>query len=150
MKIVRFEKSHIDDIIKLEKQCFTAPWTKGMFEDELKNSMAHYFIAIEDEKVVGYAGMWCVADEGHITNIAVSPDYRRRRIGTALLQRLVRTANELGLSVIMLEVRRSNISAISLYKNAGFEVVGLRKGYYQNNNEDAVLMNLTKGLMRND
>ncbi len=142
MNITPFDFKHLNDIADLEKQCFSLPWTREMFEGELMSSIAEYFVAEYDGRAVGYAGMWKILDEGHITNIAVSPYYRRKKIGQALLDSLVSRANQKGIKKLLLEVRKSNEAAISLYSKNGFQSVGLRKGYYSDNNEDAVLMNL--------
>ena len=103
----------------LDKRCFEIPWSQKSFEDELKNDMAHYFIAREGDEIIGYAGFWNVSGEGDITNIAVDEKYRRKHIGSALLEALI------------------------LYAKYGFEEIGIRKGYYSNNREDALIMTKT-------
>lgn len=143
MKIIPFEQSHIDSVTELEKDCFTIPWTEEMLVAELKSNLAHYFVAEDDGEIIGYAGMWKILDEGHITNIAVSPKYRRKGVGQMLLDRLMDFSNEFKLSKLMLEVRKSNDAARLLYSKNGFVKVGVRKKYYADNDEDAILMNLT-------
>ncbi len=142
MKIIPFDNTHIEDIAALEQQCFAIPWSRDMFLEELANDMAVYFVAQTDGEVVGYAGMWHVCGEGHITNIAVSPSHRRSGIGRLLLGRLIDSARIQDMHVMFLEVRASNAAAIALYENHGFIRAGLRKGYYADNGEDAVLMSL--------
>ena len=127
----------------LDKRCFEIPWSQKSFEDELKNDMAHYFIAREGDEIIGYAGFWNVSGEGDITNIAVDEKYRRKHIGSALLEALIKKAAALKLELLTLEVRRSNIAAQRLYAKYGFEEIGIRKGYYSNNREDALIMSKT-------
>lgn len=129
--------------MKVENECFDIPWTKKAFEDELsKNKLAIYFVAVEGEtnKVVGYGGMWHVINEGHITNIAVSKAFRRQGIGTKIIERLVEAANEREMIGLTLEVRKTNIGAIDLYKSMGFKLEGIRKEYYSDTKEDALIM----------
>ena len=131
----------IESMAQLDKICFSAPWSKESFESEIvENARALYIVAIVDNELVGYAGMWGILDEGHITNIAVHPDHRRKHIGEALVSILAKTAEESGIDKLTLEVRKSNEPAKALYKKLGFEAKGLRKGYYEDNNEDAIIM----------
>ena len=97
-------------------------------------------MAIENEIVVGYAGMWKIQDEGHITNIAVHPEFRGVHIGKALMSQLINEARSLGVNSMTLEVRKSNIIARNLYESFGFKEAGVRKGYYADNKEDAIVM----------
>ena len=112
-----------------------------MFVQEAENPFAHYFVAQQKEELIGYAGMWKVLNEGHITNIAVTPAYRRTGVGRQLLNTLIEEAVKLEIKVLMLEVRKSNKAAIDLYSSAGFVISGCRKGYYPDS-EDAILMDL--------
>jgi len=134
------EYKDLDAVLDLEQKCFDVPWTRGMFEDELFNPSAVYLVAEDDGKVCGYAGMWKIIDEGHITNLAVHPDYRGKGYGKMLIQSLISYSRGNGISAITLEVRKSNIPAITLYESFGFDRAGLRKNYYPNNNEDAIIM----------
>ena len=140
MDIIPFNAGHIDGIVKLEKECFTIPWSREMFEEELKSKLAVYYIAMDGEKLIGYAGMWRILDEGHITNIAVASNYRRTGVGQALLDKIIKEAEKLKISTLLLEVRASNNAARRFYEKNGFIEVGLRRGYYVDNNEDAILM----------
>ena len=108
-----------------------------MFEEEFKSSLTSYFIAVDSETVVGYAGLWKVVDEGQITNIAVSPQYRRQGIANRLINELIERSPDI--KSYTLEVRESNTAARTLYENLSFKAVGLRKGYYSDNGENAVL-----------
>lgn len=136
---------HIDEIIVLENECFTIPWSKKAFIEEItRNMFAVYFSAVVDNKVVGYAGMWKIINEGHITNIAVAPGYRRHKIASALLNKLMETSVSSGITEMTLEVRESNFAALALYKKFGFEIKGKRIKYYSDNDETALIMWNTK------
>ena len=139
-KIIPMTSDHIEQVVKLEEVTFHIPWTRADFERELnENKMAIYFVAVIDEKVVGYAGLWHVVTEGHITNIAVLEDYRRMGIGAAFIEKIIETAKENEMIGITLEVRISNIPAQKLYTKYGFKPEGFRKKY-QDTGEDAVIM----------
>jgi len=139
--IVNTENWHIDDIIVIEKLSFTIPWTKNAFLHELQNNkFAVYLSAKMGDRIVGYAGMWKIFDEGHITNVAVHPEFRRMGIGSMLLERLINLAKRDGITKMTLEVRQSNKAAQALYKKYGFKAAGIRKEYYADNGEDAVIM----------
>lgn len=140
---MRFDCLHADyigEIVAIERACFADPWSQRQFEQELSNELAHYVVALMNDQVVGYGGVWSISGEGNITNIAVHPDFRKRGIGQAVVERLISYAQELGLEFLTLEVRESNQGAISLYRKNGFEQVGARKGYYADNGETALLM----------
>lgn len=131
----------IDGICEIENLSFQTPWSRESFVEELEsNQLSRYIVAKKDGKVVGYGGMWAVLDEGHITNIAVHPDYRRQKIGEKIVQALVDRAKEEEIDKLTLEVRKSNTPAIILYRKFGFEECGVRKGYYADTGEDALIM----------
>jgi len=134
----------LDDIMEIEQKCFSIPWTRASFEQEFNNKMAVYFVARLNGKAIGYGGMWKVLDEGHITNIAVHPDFRRLKVGSAIMNTLVEFAGNHGINRITLEVRVSNIAAQNLYRKFGFKAEGRRKAYYADNNEDALIMSYYK------
>jgi len=145
IELVKFHSiTHGDatELSKLDKECFSVPWSKKSFYNEVDNDMANYVIAKIDEKIIGYIGYWNVVGEGQITNVAVKCEYRRLGIGDALIKRAIISAETKGLYSLSLEVRQSNMAAISLYKKHGFTTVGQRKNYYTNPREDAVLMEL--------
>ncbi len=145
-------------IAELEKQCFADPWSyESVHYDVVDNKLALYIVAelICDEasqdidlavgpaagtEIVGYAGIWNIAGEGHITNVAVSPAHRRKHIGRAMMDVMLSVTEENGITSHTLEVRKSNQAAINLYREMGFEIAGERKGYYQDNGEDAFIM----------
>lgn len=131
----------VDDIYEIEKLCFPDPWSRDSLIYEMtENPRAFYIVAELDEKVVGYAGLWWIGDEGHITNVAVRPGYRHRHIGNGIIQVMIDFTTQEGIMHHTLEVRRSNLPAISLYEKFGFVVEGVRKEYYANNKEDALIM----------
>lgn len=142
IKIRPMEKSDIDDVIAMEIQAYgDHHWSKESFLEELSNDLAKYFSVInEDGELIGYAGCWQILEEAHITNIAVSPQYRRRHIGEALLKTIIDDCYANMVKYITLEVRVSNKPAIALYEKYRFKSLGVRKGYYQDNNEDALIM----------
>jgi len=138
----------IDTMTELDGLCFAAPWSRESFRTEMEeNPVAFYVVAEEDGTVVGYAGLWCIGDEGHITNVAVHPDHRDRHIGSALIKTIMEFTAEQGVSKYTLEVRPSNEGALTLYRNFGFREMGRRPGYYADNGEDALIMwcNTTDG-----
>lgn len=130
----------IDTIANLEQVCFSDPWSRESVRAEIEdNHLALYIVAQIGEEVVGYAGIWWIVDEGHITNVAVSPEYRGKHIGEAIIATMLDVAREEGINKFTLEVRVSNEPAINLYSKFGFESVGVRPKYYKDN-EDAMIM----------
>ncbi len=130
----------LDQIINIEKVCFSLPWSKASFENELKNEFAYYQCADIEGKIAGYMGMWRIIDECHITNVAVLPEYRNKGIGGMLIQKMVEICKCSEISAMTLEVRVSNIPAINLYKKFGFLPAGKRPNYYVKPLEDALIM----------
>lgn len=139
----------IDQVSELERESFPSPWPAGAYRRELlDNALARYFVAVEPgregegapELVVGVLGLWLMVDEAHIVTLAVRRAHRRRGVGESLLVRALKEAKENGCRVVTLECRLSNAPALALYEKYGFLRVGLRKRYYTDNNEDAVLM----------
>ncbi|MCR5481858.1 MAG: ribosomal protein S18-alanine N-acetyltransferase [Clostridia bacterium] len=130
-----------ETMAELDKICFADPWSTESFRSEIEtNNRSLYQIAEMDGVFAGYAGLWKILDEGHITNVAVAPEFRRRGIGEAMLTRLIELAEAEDIMKFTLEVRISNLQAQALYEKLGFEPAGLRKGYYLDNREDAVIM----------
>ncbi len=131
----------IDHVLEVEKSSFPSPWTRDAFYNELlKNHFAYYVVAQVGQKIVGYCGVWLIMDEAHITNIAVHPEYRGRKIGKCLLRNMMVFAQMQGAKKMTLEVRPSNHAALNLYEQLGFVRSGIRKGYYTDNHEDAIIM----------
>ena len=140
-EIKSMSECHLEEVSCLEKICFSVPWSKVSLKEEIDNENANFLVAVDkNEKVLGYAGLNFVLDEGYITNVAVFPQYRCNGIAKKLLETLVDFAQDKNLKFISLEVRKSNISAISLYKNLDFLAVGVRKNFYSCPKEDAVIM----------
>lgn len=141
IEIADMRLEDIDRVCEIENLSFTTPWSRESFEAELtKNKLARYIVAKIDGEVAAYGGMWVVLDEGHITNIAVHPDYRGRKIGEKLVRALLQTAKDNNASSVTLEVRATNEAARRLYKRLGFEDSGIRKGYYADTGDDAIIM----------
>jgi ribosomal-protein-alanine N-acetyltransferase len=134
--------SQIDDILAIESASFSSPWTHEMYVAELNNAGVSYFYLAKTEAgaVVGFCSFWHVLEELHINNLAVLPAYRRWHIATALLQRVLDDGVRLGAIRATLEVRRSNEPARMLYEKFGFSVAGVRRGYYSNPPEDALVL----------
>lgn len=131
----------LDQVLRIERLSFSAPWSRAAFLSELlENDRARYFVARIGDQVVGYTGMWIIIDEGHITNVAVHPHWRNRGIATQLLEALDDVARANGVRRMTLEVRKSNIVAHTLYEKLGFRDAGIRRAYYRDNNEDAIIM----------
>lgn len=134
-------ENDISAIEALEKQCFVSPWSyESLYHDIIENKLAFYLAAEIDGEVCGYVGVWKILDEGHITNVAVSHEYRRRHIATAMLGVLLEVLRDNDVRRCTLEVRRGNEAAKKLYASLGFEEAGIRKGYYEDNGEDAIIM----------
>ncbi len=139
MQIETMTKAHLPDILAVERESFSHPWTENMFLEELSGKFSVYCAAVENGRAVAYMGMWILADEGHITNIAVARAFRRRGFAAALIDNFTALAEEKKLAFMTLEVRASNAAAIALYEKKGFVMAGRRKNYYDNT-EDALLM----------
>lgn len=133
--------SDVEDVQAIEKGCFSVPWSREAFEREImENKCARYIVLEREGRVIAYAGMWLVIDEAHVTNIAVHPGYRGLGYGERVTRALMRLAGELCMTWMTLEVRRSNLVAQSLYRKVGFVDVGVRKRYYEDTKEDALIM----------
>ena len=133
------------EIFAIEMECFSVPWSLDSIETELVNEDKKLYYVVEDVNgVVGYAGAWLVYDEGQITNIAIRPSARRQGFGAKLTSALIEECFKRGMHEIFLEVRISNLSALSLYRQLGFTVKGMRKNYYSEPKEDAYIMSLIK------
>lgn len=139
----------MDDVAavhEIERLSFRTPWPAYAFEQELRaNRLARYIVARAGDRIVGFAGIWMMVDEAHVTTFGVHPDWRRQAIGRQLLLNLVELADSIGARRMTLEVRESNVAAQALYQRFGFEVVGRRKAYYSDDGEDALVMT-TPGL----
>lgn len=140
VEIEKLNKSDLDLVLKIENRCFAIPWSRNMYLSEFDNSLAHYFAIRYFDKVVGYAGLWVIMDEAHITNIAVDSNHQNIGLGSKLMSHIIEEARKLGCNKMTLEVRVGNEAAIHLYKKYRFKTCGIRKKYYEDNNEDALIM----------
>ncbi|MFY9187721.1 MAG: ribosomal protein S18-alanine N-acetyltransferase [bacterium] len=141
IKILPMTMDHLSGVMEVERQSFPYPWSQDAFMFELlHNKVACYLVAMAEETVVGYAGMWVLVDEAHVTNIGVLPQWRRQGIARALLSRLMEIAKANDADKMTLEVRKSNWGARKLYENLGFKALGCRRNYYAETHEDAVIM----------
>ena len=138
MQIDKMIKEDAQALYELDKLCFSVPWSKKSFEEEAENANASYFVARENDEIIGYGGVWLVAGEGQITNIAVHPDHRKKHIGSKLLECILEECRDS--FQIILEVRESNIPAICLYEKYGFIKAGIRKRFYHSPEEDGITM----------
>lgn len=139
IKFDSLRPEYIQQICAIEKEAFISPWSEKSFEGELNNTAAHYIVALDGDKVIGYGGFWKILDEGHITNIAIAFDRRGQGIGKLLLEKMAEHAQGMGIERMTLEVRKSNAAAIHLYEKHGFVTLGERPKYYENG-EDALIM----------
>jgi [ribosomal protein S18]-alanine N-acetyltransferase len=131
----------LDAVMEIEHRSFSIPWTREAFYNEIEQNHLSTYLVVEDgESIAGYCGVWLVVDEAHITNVAVLPDYRGKGLGEALMKRIMEVAKEVGARVMTLEVRVSNEAAKGLYRKMGFQDGGIRRRYYSDNQEDALVM----------
>lgn len=133
----------VDGVMEVDRDCFSIPWSKESFLMELESSLSTYVVAVDDEGVLGYGGFYMVLDQVEITNIAVIGKVRGRGIGKSILEALIKLAVLGGGKVVNLDVRASNEAAKALYYSYGFKMVGMRRGYYQKPDEDALLLTLS-------
>lgn len=134
------EDKDIDEVLDISSLSFSIPWSKSSYIQELTNPIAKYFVAKIDSKIVGFIGTWMILDESHITNVAVHPKYRKQGIASILLKELLNYCKNQGCVAYTLEVRSGNKAARSLYENHNFKQEGIRKEYYEDNKEDAIIM----------
>lgn len=142
--MITYRKMTPDDVEAvhaIELATFPTPWTLDSFHYEMReNQFAHYLVAEDENGIVGFCGMWLVIDAAQITNVAVIERMRGQKIGEALMKEAMRVAREANMDVISLEVRVTNVVAQNLYRKLGFQDGGIRKGYYTDNGEDALVM----------
>ena len=145
LQIVPMNADHLEELEKLERICFSRPWSRKMLGEELEHQCAAFLVAQNSitQQVMGYAGLLVMADEGYITNVAVFPEFRRQGVAAKLIAVFENFARGNKLAFLTLEVRPSNTAAIALYKGFGFEEVGRRKNYYDLPKEDALILTKT-------
>lgn len=140
-KIREMEQPDIESVMYVDASSFPMPWPRDIFERELKeNDFAYYYVLLDGEKIIGYVGLWMIFDEAQITNIAILPEYRGKRLGTKIFKKAIEVAIQSGMKTLSLEVRLSNIAAQKMYRNFGLVPGGIRKNYYTDNGEDAMVM----------
>ena len=143
MRIVPMTAEHVAQVAELEKICFgTEAWSEKSVASELSNPLSLWLVAMEEDTVAGYVGSQTVMDETDMMNVAVHPDHRRKGIAEALVLSLAEALKEKGSHCLTLEVRASNAPAIGLYEKLGFRQIGLRKNYYRNPKEDALILRM--------
>ena len=140
MRLEKMTDAHVSQVAQLEKICFSDPWSEKSIEAELSCRLSLWLVALEEDKVVGYVGSQTVIDQTDMMNIAVHPEYRRQGIAEKLIAALVDELKAKGSLGLMLEVRASNLPAVSLYEKLGFAQVGRRPNYYRNPKEDALIL----------
>ncbi len=140
MKIVEMTKSHIAAVARIEKECFSDPWSENAVAYELRNPLSLWLVAMDGETLAGYVGSQSVIDEADMMNLAVSEKYRRQGVAESLVNCLVENLKQQGVHSLTLEVRLSNAPAKALYEKLGFEQVGQRPNYYHNPKEDALIL----------
>lgn len=140
LRFVDLEERQIPRILEIEAKCNTAPWSERSFRNELDHPYGIFRVALVEGQIVGYGGIWMVIDEAHVTTVAVDPDHRRQGIARRLMNELLIEARAKGARCSTLEVRAGNEPAILLYEDLGYVRTAVRKGYYPDNREDAVVM----------
>lgn len=138
----RMTRHDLEAVLAIEKEVFTLPWTPGMFEREIIMPISRFYVLLAGDELAGYAGFWKVMGEAHILNFAIAPAHRRKGYGRRLLAALLDAARAETMRRAVLEVRASNAAALTLYGACGFRRLGVRPGYYPDNDEDAVIMGL--------
>ncbi|HEY7585089.1 MAG TPA: ribosomal protein S18-alanine N-acetyltransferase [Candidatus Deferrimicrobiaceae bacterium] len=149
-RIREMKPEDLDEVMAIEAVSFPTPWSRRLFEEEIERDFSDALVAVstEGEGVLGYTICWNVADESHLLNIAVRPDARGRGVGSVLVAECIRRGAGAGAGRIHLEVRAGNVPAIRMYERKGFSFVGIRRGYYTDTGEDAVLY--SRALRRSD
>jgi len=139
-KIFPMDEFSIKSILNISELSFAISWSLESLESELDNKFARYVVLKSGNSIIGYGGMWVILDEAHITNVAIHPEARGQGGGDIIVEALFRICRKQKVTAITLEVRSSNFKAINLYEKYGFEKEGVRRHYYEDNKEDAVIM----------
>lgn len=141
IELKEMTSSYTEGVFNVGKLSLKEAWSLDSINKELDNKNAKYIVAVtENNEVVGFIGLWIVLDEGDITNVAVHPNYRKQKIASLLIEYVINNMKNWNISSLTLEVRKSNIAAQNLYKKFNFNVSGIRKNFYSDNNEDAYIM----------
>lgn len=133
-------EADLDQVAEIEKVSMPSPWSKELFDEELRRPAAHYFVMELEGRVAGYMGYWEAPEEAHIINLAIGPEFRNRGLGLKMMEHCLDFAAKRGAHLATLEVRQSNEAAQRLYQKCDFRVVAIRKKYYSDNQEDAIVM----------
>ena len=136
----RLCEADIEALLEIEREAYPDPWTAGMFRQEITNQCSEFFLGFCDDELVAYGGFWLIRDEAHITKVTVVPAHRQRGHGRTLLDWLLARSESMGANIARLEVRESNTPARSLYTTSGFDEIGVRRGYYAQKSEAAIVM----------
>ncbi|MBQ3558582.1 MAG: ribosomal protein S18-alanine N-acetyltransferase [Agathobacter sp.] len=140
MLIRKMTLEDVDAVVQIEQECFSLPWSEKSFVDSISREDTIFLVCEEASVITGYMGLYISFDEASVTNVAVSPNFRKRGYGEQLVATAKEVAKDAGAESIFLEVRVSNVPAISLYKKLGFEELGIRKKFYEHPVEDAIIM----------
>ncbi|MCK8816134.1 ribosomal protein S18-alanine N-acetyltransferase [Natroniella sulfidigena] len=140
LEIAPMQKKYLGQILKIERETFAVPWSKAAFKRELNTEHGYYIVGLVGEQIIAYLGAWIVSYKAHLTTLAISKNYRRQKIATELLRYLYAKLEARKIKMITLEVRMSNQTAQKLYRKEGFVSIGVREGYYSDNQEDALIM----------
>jgi ribosomal-protein-alanine N-acetyltransferase len=141
LEITKMRRRHLKGVMAIERTVYPRPWSPSLFLSEMASGRSRcYLVALGGREVLGYSGLISYGEESHVTTIAVDPDQQRQKIGTRLLYELIRESQRMGAHAVSLEVRVTNWAAQRMYARFGFRPVGVRKGYYQETNEDALVM----------
>lgn len=141
IRLAPMQAADLDAVQRIERASFAKPWPAYAYRQEIEtNRLAHYIVARTGDEIVGFAGMWMMVDQAHITTFAVDPKWRRKGVGSEMVRVLLEMARPLGARQATLEVRLSNMAARQLYQKFGFRPVGIRPRYYTDNGEDALIM----------
>ncbi|MBQ2901637.1 MAG: ribosomal protein S18-alanine N-acetyltransferase [Agathobacter sp.] len=140
MLIRKMTLEDVEAVVQIEQECFSLPWSEKSFVDSISREDTIFLVCEEASVITGYMGLYISFDEASVTNVAVSPDFRKRGYGEQLVATAKEVAKDVGAESIFLEVRVSNVPAISLYKKLGFEELGIRKKFYEHPVEDAIIM----------
>lgn len=138
--VLPMDESCLQGVLEISNLCFSISWSLESLRGELKNEFAKYVIIKKDDVIVGYGGIWIIYDEAQVTNIAVHPSYRGLHIGDLIVESLFEVCKKAHITAMTLEVRESNLIAQNLYKKYGFTTEGIRKNYYEDNHENALIM----------
>ena len=140
VNIRRMEKQDLEYVAEIEKEIFSVPWSRKAFSDSLNSSNTEYIVAEKNGVIAGYCGIYISFEEGNITNVAVAPEFRRQNMATLMLEHILKLAAERAVTDVILEVRETNVPAIKLYEQLGFEKDGIRKNFYEKPVENALIM----------